>query len=102
MARRARPGNRAALERALSPVQLAALRECCRDAGLPPDRWHLVDAIAAPWTTVAVRRLARRLEDEGCGADTALLRAAAQCGVSHETVTSRARRWVLRAWSACA
>ena len=57
MPRRAAPGNRAAIEAALSDAQRAALAECCRDHGVPPDRWLRVAAWVPVWTAMAAANL---------------------------------------------
>lgn len=87
------PGNRLAMEDALGPARLRALREQCRVLGVRLDRWHLVAAIARPWETEAALRLAEQLHDGGETWEAAIMASAIRLGLNPDTVDRRSRRW---------
>ena len=62
--------------------------------GIAPDRWTQVPALERIWGTVAVTRLAAKLQEQnGLTEDRALGIAAARLGLSDETVRSRLKRF---------
>jgi hypothetical protein len=92
MPKRARPGNRGALEAALTPSLLAALDEL-REL-LNVHDWRTVPAVAATFTQAAVvLRAAQMVEAGVCSEKDAIDHASIALGVSPDTVRSRAKRW---------
>jgi hypothetical protein len=93
------PGDRLRMEEALGPDNLHSLAAQCRALGIPLDRWHIVPGVASTWETLAVARLADRLQaDTGCARKPAEEDAAARLGLNPDTIRSRFRRWYLDAF----
>jgi hypothetical protein len=88
--RRAAPGNRAALEAALTPSLLAALEELRELLDLHD--WRRTP-LAPPFQAAAAVLEAARLVREGYAPGDALHVAADRLGLERETVRSWARRW---------
>jgi hypothetical protein len=92
MPRRARPGNRAALEGALTPTLASALGELRELLNIMD--WRTVSAVAAVFGQAAVVLHASEMVEAGvCSEKDAIDAAAIALGVSPDTVRSRARRW---------
>jgi len=91
------PGDRAKMEAALGAEVCRTLRQICRAAGIPPDAWHKVPALARVFETVAVVRLAETVGGEA-GKD-ARAAAAVSLGLCPDTQESRLRRWLLDAYN---
>jgi hypothetical protein len=89
-----KPGNRERMEDLLGSELVEALRRECKVLGIPADRWHLVQSIAAPRETAAVVMLADRIQvTAGLGAKSAIERAAEHLGLEPDTMHSRLKRW---------
>ncbi len=90
----ANPGNRLAMEAALPPAELDALRDQCRRAGIPLDGWHHIPGLCETYELAAVTALAERLREEtGGGWKTACDAAAIRVGLSPDTLATRLKRW---------
>lgn len=100
MPRRARPGNRTAIEQALSDAQRTALAELCRDHGVPPDRWQNVASWCTTFTAAAAGNLVRRYRAEGQAEKAAEDRAASRLGIPAATLASWRDRAVRDAYRA--
>lgn len=84
---------RQGLEAALTDDELAVLASLCAAAAVPLSRWHLVPAIARPFTLLAVERLAQGMNRRGVVLKTARQLAAHRIGVKPETLKSWRYRW---------
>ena len=70
------------------------MTDACSALGIRPDTWVRVPALERIWGTVAVTRLAAKLEAQhGLTEDRALGIAAARLGLCGETVRSRLKRF---------
>lgn len=100
MPRRAAPGDRLAIEAALSEDDLRSLVDACRLLGIPRERWQRVPALQVYFETLAAARIANRLQVDGgqcweAGLDIAGIR----LGLNTDTLATRFRRWPLQAFA---
>ncbi len=94
MARCSPPGDRDAIEAALSPAELAGLRSVCATLGVPVDRWQSIVALQQVFETTAVMRLAEQITiEDGRNRKAAIFEAALRLGVHPDTARTRLERW---------
>lgn len=90
---RARPGDRAAVEAALTPSLRAALEEACRLLEVRPDGWQATPLQQVFETCAVLLEAARIRAARRCSARNALESAATRLGVPALTVRNRTDRW---------
>lgn len=91
------PGDRKALEAALSPAQREVLAEACRTLGLDREGWHEAPSVAPFWEFLAFEQTVGRLREAGETAEGARIVAGLRLGLSEEAVERALRRQRSRA-----